>query len=456
MSSPIGYEALCQLAQKLGRPLHSLTALSHGADPFGCDTPAHVRDAEWFAELWHGHMDRGGHLRRLHYRLISQASPITLPSGAPYLNTINCWSTLKLAGKWARYLGLVDADDVDDRRSPAPHLHLDDEWSSPASAVVREAEVWFSRLIPPRMPDLPRLGLRPPGISQRYHTEVWVEKSDVEDVVLPLARRYAFNYVPFNGQPGLRPCRQLVDRAERSGRRVRILYLSDFDPQGQSMPVAVARKIEFVLAERGLDLDIELRPLALTKDQCVELELPRIPITDGDRGKRAFEERHGDGATELDALEALHPGYLHDLIVAEVERYRDDTLEDRLAEAESSVSADLEAITETVVLRHENELDALRAELEHVAEPIQEINRRLVSWREKAEAVVATIRAELEEAAPDVSDASLWPEPEEGDEHPDPLFSSLRDYVEQVAAYKRFQVKPAERRKRGAAGRRTP
>jgi len=126
---------------------------------------------------------------------------------------------------------------------------------------------------------------------------------------------------------------------------------------------------------RGLDLDIELRPLALTKQQCVDLELPRIPIKDGDRGKRAFEERHGDGATELDALEALHPGLLEDLIVAEVERYHDHTLEERLREAEASVTADLMAINETVHPRNEDELEELRAELDSICEPLREVLR---------------------------------------------------------------------------------
>jgi len=449
MSAPLGYEALCRLAETLARPLHSVMVLSPGADPFHCGTAVHKRDAEWFAALWREHMDRGGHLRRLHYRLVSQAAPILLPSGEPYRNTINCWTTLKMAGKWARYLGLVDADDVDDRRSPPPRLALDEAGAAPASARVERAELWISRVHEPFMPELPRLALVPPAVPQRYHVEVWVEKSDVEDVVLPLAYRYGFNYVPFAGQPGIQPCRKLVDRAERSGRPVRILYISDFDPQGQSMPLAVARKIEFILAERGLDLDIELRPLALTKQQCVDLELPRIPIKDGDRGKRAFEERHGDGATELDALEALHPGLLEDLIVAEVERYHDHTLEERLREAEASVTADLMAINETVHPRNEDELEELRAELDSICEPLREVNRQLAAWRQKVEAIHEAIRQELEDAAPDLEDPSLWPEPAAGDEHPDPLFDSTRDYLEQIEAYKRAQGKPLERRKRG-------
>ena len=47
------------------------------------------------------------------------------------------------------------------------------------------------------------------------------------------------------------------------------------------MPVAVARKIEFFLRDNELDeLDIQVRPIVLTKQQCEEYELPRTPIKD--------------------------------------------------------------------------------------------------------------------------------------------------------------------------------
>ena len=63
-----------------------------------------------------------------------------------------------------------------------------------------------------------------------------------------------------------------------SGRPVRILYVSDFDPGGMSMPVAVARKIEFYVRSHDETLDIQVRPVVLTEEQCIEYRLPRIPI----------------------------------------------------------------------------------------------------------------------------------------------------------------------------------
>jgi hypothetical protein len=438
------------MAQELGRPQGTLTVLSHGADPFGCGTPAHVAHAEWFAALWNEHMGHGGHLRRLHYRLVSQASPVAMVGGAPYKNTVNCWSTLKLAGKWARYLGLIDADVLEDRRSPRPQIHLWDE-AADCSIEVSEPEMWHAYLAAPSMPDLPTIAVTRPRVPQRYHVEIWVEKSDVEDIVLPIARSYGLNYCPFLGQPGLKPCRQLVERAWRSGSPVRILYISDFDPQGESMPVAVARKIEFILAERGLDLDIQVIPLALTKQQCIDLKLPRIPIKDGDRGKGRFEERHGEGATELDALEALHPGMLRSLILTEAERYYDPTLQDRIDKAYQRLSDEVAAVENAVVLRYEDQVKAHRAALEPIQKQLDELRKQVAEWRKGIEPTYQAIAEDLKAEAPDL-DAIEWPEPADGAEHPNPLFDSRRSYLEQIEVYKRHQHKPTEKRERRDKG----
>ena len=70
------------------------------------------------------------------------------------------------------------------------------------------------------------------------------------------------------------------------------------------MPVAVAHQIEFWLQDYTPGADINLTPLALTRDQVITYQLPRIPIKESDARKAGFEERYGAGAVELDALEA--------------------------------------------------------------------------------------------------------------------------------------------------------
>jgi hypothetical protein len=432
MSALYDFHSLNELAQALQRPKKSLHVLDPSGDPFNCGSPAQTEAAKWFADLWHQHMRPGGHLRRFHYKLVVLANT-PMHGGGVYVNDDYCYAFLNRVSQWARYLDLVSIEDIVDRRNPSPQIFLADP--EEAEAFIAGRGLWSVAL--PDFPALPHLTLTGPRVVQPYHLEVWVEKSDVEDVVLPLATDYQFNYLPFIGQPSISSCRDLVERAERSGRPVRILYISDFDPQGQSMPIAVARKIEFILAKRGLnDLDIEVRPLALTKDQCTQFQLPRTPIKSSDKLKGAFERRHGEGATELDALEAIHPGVLRDLITTEIERYYDHDLQDRVDEEESRVSAELQAITQECVGRHTGPVDALR-------EDYQRIVSELRSWQRRASPVWQKIVAALEKEAPDLSDHS-WPEGNSGDEHPEPLFDSFRGYVDQIDIYKRFQGKSIE------------
>jgi hypothetical protein len=57
------------------------------------------------------------------------------------------------------------------------------------------------------------------------------------------------------------------------------------------------------------------------------------------------------------------------------------------------------------------------------------------------------IERALADAAPDLDDYD-WPEPRPGNEDPDPLFDSRRDYIEQINRYKAHQGQPTERRSR--------
>src|SRR5580704_9725045 len=99
---------------------------------------------------------------------------------------------------------------------------------------------------------------------------------------------------------------RVIERAE--GRPIRILYISDFDTGGLSMPVAVARKIEFIIRTEHHDIDLQVRSIVLTQKQEYD-RLPSIPLKEDDKRKARFEERFGeDYATELDALESVYPG----------------------------------------------------------------------------------------------------------------------------------------------------
>ena len=154
--------------------------------------------------------------------------------------------------------------------------------------------------------------------------------------------------------------RELAFRAAEQSAPVRIIYLSDFDPGGRSMPKAVARKVEFTIAKFDLDVDLQLIPLALTPDQCREYRLPRTPIKETERRKDKFERTFGVGATELDALEALHPGELARLLEAEIDNLLDPDLQDRV-EREMSDHAPHQEDRTAVREKHAEAIEALEA-----------------------------------------------------------------------------------------------
>lgn len=283
----IDYDFITALGKKLDRPMSTLLALADDNDPFFADRPARRHGAEWFANLWRQfEFGAGTHVRRVHYKLISQGTPILGADGHEYENTYLCWHNLKKASKDARYLGLVPVEDFEDHRNDEVCEHLADAEQAAILSVseANELSADLSYLqINSWLGELPGFAFYPPIVNQRFHVELWCEKTTMNDILLDLAQDYALNVVTASGEISVTHCYQLIERAKDSGRPVRILYISDFDPAGMSIPVACARKIEFFLHREQLDLDVQVRPVALTHDQCVEYRLPRTPLKETER-----------------------------------------------------------------------------------------------------------------------------------------------------------------------------
>ena len=462
----IDYDAIIRLGEELQRPRATLIALAADNDPFYADQPSRRRGAEWFAGIWKQfRFGSGMHLRRVHYRLISHGKPIIGDDGAPYENTEVCWKNLRSAARDARYLGLVPIEDFIDRRNDRA-IEFSFDTGKDATLSVSEPSTLFSRFSSELSVWLPRAAefeFSLAAINQRYQVELWCEKSTVNDVLIPLAREYQLNVVAAKGEISLTHCHQLVERAKARGRPVRILYVSDFDPAGLSMPVACARKIEFIIRRGHLDFDVQVRPIALNHEQCVEYHLPRTPLKESERRTAAFEAKFGEGATELDALEALRPGELHRILEEEILRYRDTGLDGRIEEIGQAFRDQLDGAREEILDRHADELRKIKSDYGDLVRRVNpEFKKIADSYGESFREIVnrfndlqQTIAAELEEEAPDPADAD-WPEPADGDEDGDPLFDSTRDYVEQIDRFKQHQGKPTDRleRRRPNGGRR--
>jgi hypothetical protein len=433
------YDGIKALAGQLGWKVEDLLALTADNDPYYIGRPGQRVVGEWFAALWHRFdMKPGTHLRRIHYVLVSQDPPVLLPpcqgkaagEGKLFRNSEACWKVLVQSSKPARYLGLVPLDAIEDHRNPPPRLF------APATGMGNP-EIRASLIVPAGVDDvwLPETPtLRLPGYhvsgsaGQRYHIEIWAEKSTVNDVLVPLCERHGVNLVTGLGEMSIPSVRDLICRIARVGKPARVLYISDFDPAGRSMPCAVARKSQWLVANENLDLDLRLHSIVLTPAQIAAFGLPRVPIKETERRRAKFEERHGEGAVELDALEALHPGELGRIVAGEIARFRDDTLEQRLREAKSLVRAALWPIERQVHAQHEDALARLRGEYDDIAE-------RMDEWRRRVRAVQTAIAADLEDAMPEIAPVPA-PQAAIADE-PEALFDSRRSYAEQLFAYKR-------------------
>ncbi|MGI9057112.1 MAG: hypothetical protein ACR2H5_00855, partial [Ktedonobacteraceae bacterium] len=373
--------------------------------------------------------------RRVHYQIVSQRTPILLPNGKPYENTAECWDTLNMASKAARYLQLVDPAAFSDRRNDDPVICASSSFPDPR--IVLQSNLWQELLHLPPFPDLPAYGTRGFRGEQRYHLEVWCEKSTMNDVLIPLCERYGANLQTGSGELSITATLALAKRLEHANKPARILYVSDFDPAGQSMPVAVSRKLEYFIRHADLALDVRVFPVVLTVEQVQYYQLPRTPIKETERRRGGFELRHGEGAVELDALEALYPGELQTVLSQYIESYYDMTLDERVQQVEDETQARLELIHRQVVDRYAEDIDDLRRAYALLQD---EFDGRMQGYSEQLTALWQAIRQELSLSAPRLS-STMLPEADIAGEIGDGLYDSTRDYIEQIDAYKEFQGK---------------
>ncbi|WP_457583151.1 hypothetical protein [Ensifer canadensis] len=447
----MNYEQIKATAKAMKVRAVDLIALAEGNDPFYAGLGYRERSALWFAELWDNFgWGAGVHLRRLHYRLVSSETAILKPNGKPYENTEDDWKLIGKASLAARYLQLIPGDVLIDRRNPDPVINADTE--TPIAGTGVEIDVWHRepgfRLDLPdvdEVPSPPSLNIVEVPSGQPYLVELWVEKSTMDDVLAPLTRRLGVNYVPGLGETSEILARQAIERAIDARRPMRILYISDFDPGGRSMPVGLARKLEFILNDSGLDLDITLEPIALTPEQCMFYRLPRTPLKETEKRAGKFEQRFGEGATELDALEALHPGELARIVEREVTRYIDPTLRSRCSSARWDMIRQLQRVSLEVQGPYLPSLEAIetrhRQILDEVRGAINQAREQMVQLEEDAAPVWDAIVSDLEETPIEIETPLARP----AEPVAEPLFDSGRGYLLQLDHYRRWQGRGGRR-----------
>lgn len=427
------YESLKALAKASKVKVTDLLALAPQNDPFYVGTPASVEQGNWFANLWQRFgYGFGVHIRRVHYQIISQDPPVLLPDGTPYQNTLECWQYLVSASKQARYLGLVDAYSFVDRRNPdADSFTL---WSSDDALEVTGHDLPDESL--PDFPDLPSVYYSGARVPQAYRLEVWAEKSTMNDVLIPWCQKYGATLQTGLGELSITAVTAFVNRCKADSRRTVVLYVSDFDPAGRSMPVAIARKIEFLTVDTGLQ--VMLFPVVLTPDQVQQYHLPRTPIKESERRGAKFEARFGEGAVELDALEALYPGRLTAILTRFVldNGLFDRDLNDRCQQRADNFRKMLRDITAPTRLQFAyQDLESKYNDLRN------EMASRYAAIKLEWDDLRLDISRELEAQFPDLP---ALPEASQGPPQAEPLLDTSRGYIQQLVHYRLWQGKDVQ------------
>lgn len=359
------------------------------------------------------------------------------------------------AARAARYMGLVGPELIEDHRNPDPYLQaVAGEWRKPVVNLMKAA-IPSDGLALPDFPDAPSLSasVSPSWYRQPYYLVLACEKSTMDSILCPLADYYRADLFTAKGYQSLSHAETLLQRAKQLGKPCRVLFMTDFDPAGQSMPVSFARHLEKLRLERYPEVDVHVYPLILTKEQVDAYQIERMPIESKEEGAYRgrvlkFEEMHGAGGAELDALEEQYPGELARVVGGFIEgHFYDPSLTLRTEQANQHFEmARRQAVTD-VWKKYGARWSALQAEYHALRE---EFRSRMEDISARMTSTAHLIEHELAMEAPRPF-AYATPEVQLRAPDTEPLFDSSRDYLEQMEYYKRYQGKDAHtpQKKRG-------
>lgn len=375
--------------------LKDLIAMSKGSDPFYAGQPGRREKAEWFAKIWNEYGGGGYHLRRLHYKILGLA---TKPDGKSYQNTKDDWDLLNAGSTNARHLGLVRYDDFVDRRNPDPKVIVEYNNDSLCHTYKQPVETEISGLHGNIWAEYNLMQLRD------YCIELWAEKSSMDDILVPLCEQYKVFLITGAGFESLTHINHLLKRIREFKKSCRIFYISDFDNSGQKMPRQVGRQLQFRIERMSLqnEVDIRLKPIILLKEQIQAYQLPGSP----DKNE-----------TELDALEALHPGEFEKIVKSYLDKYIDlEKAREFKSQQDHKVSESNDEIDKIIFSEFQDEIDDLENKVtelgERISERIENIGVEKVGKPDSKEIV----------------------------EENDWLFRSELDYFEQLVRFKKFEA----------------
>jgi hypothetical protein len=293
-------------------------------------------------------------LRQLYYQFVARG---LLPE-----NTQRQYDRLQSICNDARLAGVMDWDHLIDRTR---NLVERNSWDSPAAMVKWSAERFHKDLWKP----------------QKRRLEVWVEKDAAIGVIEGICHGAD---VPYFSSRGYTSVSEMYSAAQRirwyieAGEQVLILHIGDHDPSGVDMTRDIEERLRLMISQdwAGLNMGVgqhtrgsirqsmtehmaaqgnqriglsgmppwSVKRIALTLDQVEQYNPPPNFAKQSDARYRTYVEK--TGLTDSWELDALEPSVLQDLIVNEIEDWRDEDLWDDTVEEMEHDRAMLKRISE--------------------------------------------------------------------------------------------------------------
>ena len=205
-----------------------------------------------------------------------------------------------------RYSGHIDWSAMEDR---ARKKDMASEWDTVSDLI--ESAVSAYRL--PRWQD------------QKKYVELFTEKDTMYSRLAPLTNKY---HLPLCINRGYASSSVIYDLSKRiidkleEGKEVVLLYVGDHDPSGLDMIKDIEKRLtEFLEDGREyFEPNFKIIPIALTKEQIKEFNLPPNPAKVSDPRAKWYIEEHGSISWEVDAMK---PQVMRKIVEEEILKHID-------------------------------------------------------------------------------------------------------------------------------------
>jgi hypothetical protein len=189
--------------------------------------------------------------------------------------------------------------------------------------------------------------------SQPNHIEIIGEKNTIEGSIRDVAMRFCIAYTLGRGYCSLDPRYKMSERFRASGKRKLILLiLSDFDPEGEDIAHSFARSMRDDFGIR----EIVAKKVCLTHEQVQERKLlPNFDIKKNSKRSQKFAAKYGESVYEL---EALRPSERARLLTEAIDEVLDIDAFNAEVDAEANDAAKLEGLRNAVGPMLRKALDA--------------------------------------------------------------------------------------------------